>query len=238
MDLEKTLDSQKTEDTASSPSSSLASSSGHAPAPAPRPPVHSGGDDIADSLTISDRGKANVAGLLLWLSAVVAIGMTVFFWFLNQSVAQDLADKTIEKDQVVAEISSPTYAALESRANQFQAAVNKLSTATKDRFSMEKFLPLLYAKINKNVVISDLSVDDSGKISFSATTDSYKSAAQQIETLKSWEIGGNKVATTVTLDSESESVDTAVVVSFSVSATIDKNVVFASDLTNSTEGGN
>jgi len=232
MDLEKTLDSQAA-------GSAPTPSSAPAPAPAPRP-GSSGGNSGDDYLTeMADHSEFSISGFILWLSAVVAISATVFFWFLNSSAAQDLADKTSQKTNAVAEISSPTYAALETRANQFQAAVNQLSTAAKSRFSMDKFLPLLYGQVNKNVVVSTLSVDDTGKVSFSGTTNSYKSAAQQVATLKNWKINEVNVVTAATLDSESESVESGVVlVTFSISATVDKTIALSTASVSSTEGGN
>ncbi|PIS07842.1 hypothetical protein COT78_01225 [Candidatus Berkelbacteria bacterium CG10_big_fil_rev_8_21_14_0_10_43_13] len=229
MDLEKTLDSQAA-GSASIPSSAPA------PAPAPRPSGGNSGDDYLTEM--ADHGEFSISGLLLWLSAIIAISATVFFWFLNSSATQDLADKTSQKDDAVAEISSPTYAALETRANQFQSAVNQLSTASKSRFSMDNFLPLLYGQVNKNVVVTTLSVDDTGKVSFSGTTDSYKSAAQQVATLKNWKIDEKNVVTTATLDSESESVESGVVsVTFSISATVDKTTALSTASVSATEGG-
>ncbi len=227
MDLEKTLDS------------SAGSASTPASAPAPKPGPEPGGDKGGDNITeISEHGDFNLSGLLLWICAVLALTGMIFLWFLNRSAAQKLTDKTNEKTTTIAEISSPTYAAVETKATAFQAAVNQLDTATKSRYMMSEFLPLLYGRVDKNVTVTNLAIDSTGKLSFDGKTDSYKSAALQLAALQGWKINDENVVTGAQLLSESEDVSKGTVVTFSISGTIDKTISLITTSASTTQGGN
>ncbi len=221
MDLESTLNSQN----------------GSAPAPASAPPPRPGRGQDVEIEGIKEHGSLNVASLLFWLSAVVAITATVYLWFLNSSAAQNLTDQKSQRDAVVAEITSPTYVNVEARATAFQAAVKQLTTAEKSQYLMSSFLPLFYGRLDKNVIVTNLAVDSSGKISFNGTTDSYKSAALQLASLKGWTINSKNVVTNPQLLSESEDVSKGVVVTFAISGTVDKTVSLVTAPTNATTGG-
>lgn len=199
------------------------------------------GGEIAE---ISDRHGPNGSTALLWLCAILAITATVWLWFLDRSAAQNVVDKTSQRDATIAEISMPTYRDVEAKATAFQAAVSQLSTVQKSRYKMSEFLPLLYAKINKNVVVKNVAVDTDGKLSLGGTTDSYKSAALQVATLQGWKVNDLNVLSNVQLVSESESITSGVVVTFSISASINKTVSLttvsasANTTSNATTGGN
>lgn len=227
MDLENTLNNQ----------------AGSVPAPAPNPSTGLGGSGDNEIEGISEHGGLNLSGLLIWVCAVLAITATVYFWFLNNSTTQRLADQKSEKDAAIAEIASPTYAAVEAKAIAFQSAVNQLKTAEKNQYKMSDFLPLFYTQINKNVVVANLAVSSDGKLSFNGTTDSYKSAAEQLVTLQNWKINGVNIISSAKLLSVSEDVSKGVVVTFAMSGSINKTASLvvataATTSTNTTEGGN
>lgn len=213
-------------------------------APVAPPPPSSSGDPVS----YDNPNHTNVAGLFMWLAAIIAVAGTVFLWFLNSSTTQALADQNSEKDKIVSEIVSPTYVDVETKATSFKTAVDQLSQAVASRYSVGAFLPKFYAHINKNVSVNNISIGTDGKLSFDGTTTSYKGVAQQVATLTDWSVDSKKVLSNVQLLSVSEDISSGVVAKFAISATIDKKIDLATVATSAaspttttpstTEGGN
>jgi len=236
MDLENQLDNQERSASMSSaslptPTSSPISDSRPAPGSKTEPAKSGGNDEIEG---IKEHSDVHVPSILLWTCAVLALTAMVFLWFLSYSSAQKLADKQSQRDATIAEISTPTYAAVEAKAIAFQSAVNQLKTASSGRYMFTDFLPLFYGRVNKNVVVTNLAVSSDGKLSFDGTTDSYKSAALQLASLQSWKINDKNVVLNAQLLSESEDVTQGVVVKFAISGNIDKTVSLKITPTNTT----
>lgn len=196
-----------------------------APTPAPATGSTEGKSDGTDELVQYDENKGNnLSPLFLWIAAIFSIVGTAYIWFASSSVAQALSDKKTEKDSVIAEIVSPTYVDVESKATSFKSSVDQMQVALAARYSMSDFLPKFYANIDKKTTVSNLSISDDGKLTFDGLTDSYKSVAEQIATLTAWSVGSNKVLSDVKLLSVSEDTSSGVVVKFALSAQVDKTV--------------
>jgi hypothetical protein len=202
-----------------------------APAAGPMPKENS--NDM-EMVQFSERGSFNLSIFLLWLCAIVAILGSVFLWFLSRSAADELADKQSRLDEVTSKLSTPANTEAEARAKSLISAVTQLKTASANRYLMKDFLPLFYTRINKNVVVSNLTIGSDGKISLDGKTDSYKSAAEQALSLRDWKINSKSMFTSVQLGTVSESIASGTEVTFSLSGQIDKTVKLT---TTTTTGG-
>jgi len=178
-----------------------------------------------DVIEFSEHGSFSLSLFLLWLTAVLCLLGTVFFWFLNQSANQQLDDANQEKNLVISEILSPTYANTEKDATSFKSAVEQLESAVASSYKYSEFLPLFYTKIDKDVTLSSFSIGSSGQLLLSGTTDSYRSAAEQSVALQEWQINDKEILKDVDLSSVSENVSgDEPIVQFTISATINKSV--------------
>lgn len=217
----------------STQSSSSTSTSTPTPAspPAPSKTMSSANDEL---MQFDANKHKNLSPSLLWLAAIVSIVCTVGFWLLNSSVSKALANKQSEKDTIVSQINGSTYSAVEKKATAFKTAVDALQTATTNRYEMSTFLTALYAEVSDKVTVTDVAVSSAGKLTLAGTADSYKSVAEQIAVLTDWSVSSSAVLSGVQLDSVSEDVSSGTVVTFSISAQVNKSV----KLTSSTSGGN
>ena len=187
-----------------------------------------GKDD--DFLSFEEKKPSGAGGFFIWAAAIIAVAGAVFFYLLGNSAASKLTEENGEIDSINAQVASSSYKDVAVRAADFKAAVAKMSSADSTRFPMSDFLPKIYTAIDKNVTISSLSISADGKISFSGTTNSYKSIAEQLATLKAWQQSGKPGFTTVSLDSYSESVSDKGVVTapFSISGQLDRSLFVTS----------
>lgn len=189
-----------------------------------------------DFQQFEDKKSLNWGNVLLWIAVVISIGGSVLFYLLNASSASALAAKQDDNNSQVSTLAGPNFKDVADNAANFKKAYDALNKASVSDTAMSKVLPKVYAEVNKNVVITSLSLDNSGKLGLSGTTDSYKSAALQYETLKGWQAGGKNVMTAVDLSSATGSQDAGgkFSVTFSISGQVDQSV----DLNaSSTEGG-
>jgi Tfp pilus assembly protein PilN len=169
----------------------------------------------------SDRPGFNFAIAICWLVALAAILATLFFWFMDQNSASQLQDKTKKKSDILSQINSPSYVDVETKANEFKASVNALSDAKKNSFSMSTFLKDLYTKVTSDVVLTSIAVSNDGTLSLSGSTDTYRSVADLMMALKSWD-----TLESVDMSSVSNKKDEKtgkIVTSFAVSAKIVKS---------------
>jgi Tfp pilus assembly protein PilN len=169
-------------------------------------------------IQFKDHGGFNFGALLCWITALLAIVVTLFFWWISKNQKDALATKMSEKDSLVQQLASPTYADIEKRAQEFKSSVAQLKTAYGDKYSYSEFLPQLYTKLTKDTELTSFAITTDGTLSFSGTTTSYRSVADFVVALKSWETLQN-----VDLTSVSENLDQGKITTlFSVSAKIDK----------------
>ncbi|MFA7253405.1 MAG: PilN domain-containing protein [Patescibacteria group bacterium] len=174
--------------------------------------------------TFSDKKGTNLGLLFCWFGAIIALIATILFGLMQYSSNQRLNTKKGELEQVVSDINS-RFSGVESQATSFKSAVAGLAKAEKDRYEVEPFLKELYTKISKNVVIRNLSINSDGRISIDGNTDSYRSVADQMVTLKEWKSGKKNILKNVELKGVSENINSGTpIVQFSLSAQIDKDV--------------
>jgi|GEM_PF-5829908 len=190
------------------------------------PSKEGGKNDDEEFMPFEDKKSSNIGLAFVWIAALVAVGGAIFFYLIGNSAVSKLAEVNDQKNSVSAQVSSSTYSDVTAKAAGFKAAVEKMSQAKADRFPMSDFLPQIYTAIDKNVTLTSLSLSADGKLSFSGTTNSYKSAAEQLATLKAWQVNSQTAFGGVTLDSYSQNISDkgAVTVPFSISGQLNKTV--------------
>lgn len=135
----------------------------------------------------SDHSAFNFGLALSWLVALCAVAVTAFFWWLNTDIETSAMQKEKQKNDIIAEITSPANVEVEKKAANFKSAVNALKKAQEEKVSMDTFLRALYTKITNDVVINNIAVSSEGELSINGTTTSYRSTADLMVALKSWE---------------------------------------------------
>lgn len=190
----------------------------------PATPAQSSNRPEEEITTFDNKEGVSLSMILLWVTAVVGIGMTVFLWFLSSDVSAKIESFKSEKTTADAWINSPTNLKTMEQAAGFDSAVTELQKAKSERYSMDDFLSKFYGQVNKDIKVNNLAISSAGLLSFDATTTSYRSAADQMLTLQNWTVNSLKILKDVQIATVSESIgeDGKATVPFSISAAIDK----------------
>lgn len=179
-----------------------------------------------ESFDVNEKKTFNFGVFICWIAALIAISGSIFFWLLNKSTLDALAEKNIEKDQIISEINSPGLIGAEQKATLFKKAVSTYESVTSQNYPMSVFLPALYQKVSPNVVIKNVSVTADSVMSFDGQADSYHSVALQLLLLKDWKVNDKSILKDVKLLSVSENINETskkVEAPFSISAKIVKS---------------
>lgn len=163
-----------------------------------------------------DHPSLNVSVVLTWTVAIFSIVATLFFWWMNRNLNDALTEKLAEKDTILSQISSKSD--IEKKANDFKLSVNQLKIAYSDKYNFTTFTTGLYQKITTDVVIDNISISNDGHCSISGTTKTYRSVADLMVALKSWDHLKDVELTS----NAASSTDGVVSIAFSISAKIDK----------------
>jgi len=185
----------------------------------------------------ASRGASHLPMLIMWISAVIAILGTGFFWLSNQSIAGEIITKQAEAAKLQATINGPEYAETDRQVTNFISAVTLLKEANSKKYPMKNFLPSLFAKINQNVKVTNISLTSDGKFSISGSTVSYRAAAEQIMTFKEWKEKDVNVLKNVELASVSMTLDKDGKVSVPLSISAEYNNPDLITATASSKGG-
>ncbi len=189
-----------------------------------------------------EHSSFNTALALTWMVALFSVLATLFFWWMNKSESDALADKKTEKDSLAQQISSPGSVEIENKAQDFKLSVKQLKTAYNEKYSFTSFLTDLNSKLTKDVQLSTIAVTADGSLNINGTTKGYRAVADLMMSLKSWSTLSNvdllSVANTTT-DDKMETV-------FAISAKVDKQKQKAAEAKSTgstsgigtTEGGN
>jgi Tfp pilus assembly protein PilN len=153
---------------------------------------------------------------ITWTMAVFSIVATLFFWWMNKNLTETLKEKDSEKATILQQIAS--QGDTEKKANDFKLSVNQLKAAYAEKYSLSTFNTELYKKITNDVKITSLSVSADGTLSMSGTTASYRSVADLLVALKSWDT----LESVDLLSTATNITSTKLETTFSLSAKIDK----------------
>lgn len=138
--------------------------------------------------TFDDKPPVNTGLVLLWITAVIAILATAFFWWSGRNIGDRVAEENAKTDQIAAQINSPGMKDISKQAQDFKSSVTALSAAEAARFPYAVFLPELFSKITKESSISAISVAKDGKINITAKAKSYRGAAEFATALSDWDV--------------------------------------------------
>jgi len=142
---------------------------------------------IDDSFAeFKEHSSFNTALALTWMVAVFSILATLFFWWMNKNETDALADKKAEKDSLIQQISSPGSIEIENKALDFKSSVSQLKRAYAEKYSYSQFLTGLNTKLTNDVKLNNIAVTD-GTLNLTGTTTSYRSVADLMMALKSWD---------------------------------------------------
>lgn len=196
-----------------------------------------------------ERSHFNTGLMLVWMVAAFSILATLFFWWMNKNEADALADKKSEKDSLMAQLSTPGSVEIEDKAQEFKASVTALKQAYADKYSYSDFLANLNKKLTSDIKLSSITVDSAGGVlNISGSTKSYRSVADLMVALKSWD----SLKDVELLSVANNKADNKIETDFSISANIIKNkttggtasdsstgttTTTVTDSTSSTEGG-
>jgi len=191
------------------------------PAPAPAAPAK---DTEPEITKFEDKGKTNMALVILWIAAALAVIALGGIYLLSSSAEQQIIDIEKKLSAKTTEIDKKIAIAKESEVIPLKAVTAQLKKVKAERFSMVEFMPIFFQHINKNVTIDTFAVSSEGVISFSGKTDSFRSAAEQVKTLEAWQIDKKNALSGVTMGavSASRAEDGKITVPISINATFDK----------------
>lgn len=197
-------------------------------------------DSFDDSFDVSTGHGGGAALLICWLTVCLSIIGSIIFWLMNSSAQKSVTDKQTSKDNVVSQLSSPSLFGVEAKADNFKAAVNRLTSISQQRYPMGVFMTQFSAEIDSNVTLKNLSFTSTNDLNMGGATTSYRAVADQMEVLKNWKVNNKNILKNVTLGSVSESMDTTTnkpVVTFAITATVDKSQSLTTSTNSNTQGG-
>lgn len=133
---------------------------------------------------VTDLEKEIITNAASFMIGVFVITLFLFlvltgWYYASSNSVKNVKDKIQEVDN---QLSS--YAALEAELKAFSGAVDNIQTALNQK---KKWLPILDELSNvipKNVVLSNLSLDSSGKLKIDGSTDSLTSLAKTLIAFK------------------------------------------------------
>lgn len=198
-------------------------------------------DPNSEVIEFSDHPTFNFSLAISYLVALVAILGAVLFWWLNNDSVASLTAKNSEKSSIISEITSPTNIDVEKKASDFKSSVSALKSAEANKFEYSPFLTNLYTKITNDVTISGLSITSEGTVNLTGTAPTYRSVADLMMALKSWDTLSNVDLGSVSMTTVENEAPHAV---FAVSAKLVKKAKISTTATSggvsieTTEGGN
>lgn len=163
-----------------------------------------------------EQSSFNFAVLITWLAAAFSILAVLFFWWMNRNLTDSLSQKTTEEQNIIQQITS--QGDTEKKANDFKLSVNQLKSAYAEKYSFTAFTTQFYTKITNDVILTNMAIAADGTLSISGTTTTYRSVADLMVAMKSWDSLTNIDLLSVATSVESGKVETT----FSISAKIDK----------------
>lgn len=166
------------------------------------------------------KGSSPIPSVIVWLSFVITLAATAFFWLSDYSNVKAISEMENEKNSVVSQLNSESNIKAEEEAINFQNAFLQLSTLVTNRISKADFLTELYTHVVRDVKISTISMSGEGELGVDGATASYRQVADFMLGLK-----GYKKLTDISLKNVSVSTEEGVpldqIVTFSISAMVD-----------------
>lgn len=163
--------------------------------------------------------KSIAPSVLVWLTFVMVVALTAYFWLMDYSNSKSIEEKNNEKNQITAQLESASNKEAEEKAAGFSSAFTELSDLVNNSVSKATLLTELYATFTNDVKISTIALSSEGGLSLDGATGTYRQVADFMLGLKT-----NKKVSNISLKNVALNEDEGVVanqkISFSISADI------------------
>lgn len=162
------------------------------PPSSPPPPLHTINPSAhhAQTQTFSEfnqsTGASLVPSVLIWLSLIITLVATGFFWLSDYSNVKAISEKENEKNSIVSQLNSESNKKIEQEALSFQNAFSELSSLVANQVSKASFLTELYTHITKDVKITSIALSAEGELGIDGATGSYRQVADLMLGLKGY----------------------------------------------------
>ena len=166
------------------------------------------------------KGASPVPSVLIWLSFIITLVVTGFFWLSDYSNVKAVNEKESEKNSIVSQLNSESNKRVEEEALNFQSAFTQLSTLVTNQVSKASFLTELYTHITRDVKISSISLSAEGDLGIDGATGSYRQVADLMLGLKGYSKLSDISLKSVAVSNE-EGVPLDQKITFSISAKAD-----------------
>lgn len=201
--------------------------------PEEKPGIHDNqsGKEIVE---FADRKETDFSSLIVWLSFVVAVLFLGFIWFSNASLKTTISEKQSEKNSADATLALAENQKVINDVTGLKNVISILSQVSTQQESKKKVLDNLYLYFTKDVHISTIALTSDGTASLDGTTASYRTVADFMLALKSYDKVSNLQLKSVSM-STAEDAPPNEKVTFSVSFKLDttKEVTTASSTSSS-----
>lgn len=156
-----------------------------------------------ESTMIEFEGKAKspLNAILIYLGLFLAVAFTVFILMSERSVQAQLETAKDEQIGVREELNKPAYADVIGESKAFETAVNSLSVLSAKKMSKAEILTEFYKYITKDVRINGFSISDEGVLAIDGVTGSYRSVADFVVGLQSFERASDVTLISVSMNS-------------------------------------
>ena len=188
------------------------------PAPAKPHPESSHSDSFAEFNKSS--AASPIPSILVWLTFILTVAATGFFWMSDYSNTKAIAAKEAEKNSIVSQLNSESNKKVETEALNFKNAYQQLSTLITSRVSKVDFLNQLYTHMTKDVKITTISLSADNELAIDGGTATYRQVADLMLGLKGYSKLSDFALKNVGLSTEI-GVPSNQIVNFSITAKVD-----------------
>jgi len=144
-------------------------------------------DNVKSSFGKSNFSQsADLSFAISWISIAVAVIGTISIWMLDASIVQSKKQKLNQKDILIQKITSAEYSELDQKVSGLKAAYDEVRADASNSLSVGNFLTDLYSRVNKDIQIKNISVTSDGKLNIDGSADNYRSVADEMLALKSF----------------------------------------------------
>ena len=144
-------------------------------------------DNVKSSFGRSNFGQSNnLPFILSWIAIAIAVIGTISIWMIDASIVQSKKQKLNQKDVLIQKITSSEYAELDQKVSGLKSAYDEIKSDVGNNFLVGDFLTDLYNRIDKDVQVKNISITSDGKLNIDGSAANYRSVADEMLALKSF----------------------------------------------------
>ncbi len=143
-------------------------------------------DSDQNKFSMDSSKKSFKSSLILWITFGLSLIVTVLLYMQSKSVQNSVDDKQQQRDEIVSQLESPSYTQIENKANSFKEAFDIFSQISNSQLPKKDLMKELYTYFTKDTKISNLSLTNSGVLNIDGYSSSYRSVADFMVALKSY----------------------------------------------------